>query len=137
MAAGSLENLDISEALSLLNRSLDGDLDADQEAVLARQLGASEDLRGEFEGLNKVVEGLRALPFEFAPDDFVDKVEGRMRKQSAGRLFAQDVLLKARVPYEAIAVVMMIIMAAAYLLLESPLEMSVKDVDVSAPVIKE
>lgn len=137
MAAGSLEHLDISEALSLLNRSIDGDLDADQKSVLARQLEESEELRGELEGLNQVVGGLRALPFEFAPDDFVDKVQGRMRKQSAGRLFAKDFLLKSRVPYEAIAVVMMIIMAAAYLLLEPPLEVTVQDVDLRPPIINE
>ncbi|MFU8804289.1 MAG: anti-sigma factor family protein [Bradymonadaceae bacterium] len=137
MAAGSLENLDVNEAQSLLNRYLDGDMDASEEAVMARRLEEDSELREELEGLTNVVGALGKLPLEFAPDDFVDGVQARMRKQSAGRLFAQNFLTQARVPYEAVAVVMIIVMAAAYLLLEPPIEAEVRDVEQSTAVIGE
>jgi anti-sigma factor RsiW len=127
MAAGSLEQLDISPSRELLNRYLDGDLSDAEQADVSRRLEAEPELRAELDGLENVVGALGALPFTFAPDDFVDRVQTRMRRQSAGRLFANNVLRHSRIPYEAIAVVMILVMAAAYLLLEPPIEVKVED----------
>ena len=105
----------------LFNAYFEGDLTPDERAEVEGRLESDESFRQEYDAFLAVVGGLRALPFEFAPDDFVEKVQARIRTRSSGKFFGQNLLYNThRVPYEVIALVMMIVMAAAYMMMESP-----------------
>ncbi len=130
---GEPELSDIDERDALFIAFLEGDLPEERREEFEAELDRDAQLRREFESFADIMGGVQSLPFEFAPPDFVDKVQGRIRKRSKGRFFAENFLYNTRVPYEAIAVVMIIVMAAAWMLMGVPKDRNLKTAEVDIP----
>ena len=115
----------------LFNAYFEGDLTAQEREEFETKLDEDDAFRRSYDEFVNIMSGLRTLPFEFAPDDFVDKVESRIRRRSNGRFFAESLLYSSRVPYEVIALVMMVVMAAAWMLMESPRDSGLRTADLT------
>lgn len=113
----------------LFNAYFEGELTPKEVADFEAQLEDDLEFAQAYESFTLVMGGLRELPFEFAPDDFVDRVQSRIRSRSRGRFFAENYLYRNRVPYEVIAIVMIVIMAAAYMMMENPRDVALRDAD--------
>lgn len=124
---------DLSEQDLLFNAYLDGELDRSEKEDFARRLETDPEFRKAWQDFERIMGGIRRLPMEFAPDDFVEQVRGRIRTRSNGRFFAENLLFKDRMPYEVVAVVMLIVMAAAYLFFGAPHDSRMQDVKVPEP----
>jgi anti-sigma factor RsiW len=123
---GNLENImaamedEIDEQDLLFNAYYEGELTATERADFDDRMAEDPEFAAAYQEFFDMMGGLRELPFEFAPDDFVDRVRGRIRTRSHGRFFGQEWIYSTRVPYEVVAVVMMIVMAGTYMLMETP-----------------
>lgn len=126
MIMGNLENImaamedEIDERDLLFNAYYEGELTATERADFDDRIAADPEFAAAYQVFFDTLGGLHELPFQFAPDDFVEGVRGRIRRRSHGRFFGQEWIFSTRVPYEVVAVVMMIVMAGAYMLMESP-----------------
>lgn len=124
----------MSEQDALFNAYFEGDMTADEREAFTAMLDADDALRREYDHFVDIMGGLRNLPLEFAPDTFVADVQTRIRTRSRGRFFAESHiynLYRSRVPYEVIAIVMILVMAASYLLMEAPRDRDVRNGDVT------
>ncbi len=126
----------VSEDDLLINAYLDGDLSDEDALKLEARLEEDPTFAQEFEIFATVIAGLDDLPAESAPDDFVEKVETRIRERSRGRFFGETVY-RSNLPFELVAVLMLAIMASTYLALDAPKDKNVQDVVVhgEAPVL--
>ena len=122
---------EIEELDLFFNAYFEGDLTREEREDFERRLESDEPFRSQYNEFVNIMGGLRALPFEFAPDDFVERVESRIRTRSAGRFFADNYFYRARVPYEVIAIVMIVVMAAAYMMMEVPKDRDLRTGDVT------
>lgn len=111
----------------LFNAYLDGELSEGEVRAFKERLLKEPEFREGWEEFSQVMGGLRALPMEFAPNDFVDKVQSRIRTRSKGKFFADSIIYKQRTPYEVVAIVMLIVMASAYLFLGAPHDNQLQD----------
>ncbi len=118
----------LSEQDILFNAWLDDELDDDERQAFQHRLDNDSEFKQAHERFVSVMQVVRKIPFEFAPDDFVDNVQGFIRQRSRGRFFADNFLTQQRMPYEVVAVVMMLVMAAVYILMEAPPDTGVKPV---------
>lgn len=121
--------LELSEQDLLFNAYLDDDLSADEKAEFDERLDADPDFAQAWTEFADVMVAVRGLPFEFAPDNFVAGVQTRIRSRSRGRFFAEEMLFRTRMPYEVVCLVMIIVMAAAYLFMGAPPDAGMKDVN--------
>jgi len=125
------QELPFNEQDLLFNAYFEGDLTQDEREEFESRLEKDEPFRRDYQTFVGIMGGLRDLPLQFAPDDFVDQVTSRIRRRSRGRFFAENYLYRHRVPYEVIAVVMMAVMAAAYMMMESPRDSDLRTADVT------
>lgn len=102
----------------LFHSYFEGEMTPRQASDFESRLEHDQLLEREYQDFVLVMDGLRKLPFEFAPDDFVETVQSRIRARSRGRFFAESYFYKARVPYEVIAVVMIVVMGASYMMMD-------------------
>lgn len=130
---GEPELSEIDERDALFIAFLEGDLPDERREAFEAELERDAELRQDFESFADIMGGVQTLPFEFAPPDFVDKVQGRIRKRSKGRFFTENFLYSTRMPYEAIAVVMIAVMAAAWMLMGVPKDRNMKTAEVNIP----
>lgn len=124
--AAHIEELDL-----LFNAYFEGELTGDERADFDSRLERDDSFRRSYDEFVDIMGGLRSLPFEFAPDDFVERVTSRIRTRSRGRFFTENYLYGTRVPYEVIAIVMIIVMAASYMLVEAPRDRDLKTADLT------
>jgi anti-sigma factor RsiW len=112
----------VDERDLLFNAYFEDDLDPEDRLAFEERLDDDPEFRREFDSFSDMMSGLHELPFEFAPDDFVERVQTRVRTRSRGRFFNEQpgALYRYRIPYEIIAIVMIIVMAGSYLLMEAP-----------------
>lgn len=130
MATGALiDEEPLSETEELFNAFFEGELDDDARAAFEARLESDDEFREDYDAFFQFMGGLHELPFEFAPDDFVENVQRRIRTRSRGRFFADQYLYKARVPYEVVCVVMIIVMTAAYFMMGAPPDAGMQDVN--------
>jgi anti-sigma factor RsiW len=129
-AADEFDPGDVSERDARFIAYLEGDLSESEKQEFRAELDEDPELEQEFEDFAAVVDGVRGLPFQFAPDDFVDNVTSRIRTRSRGRFFDDSFLYSTRTPYEAIAVVMIAVMAAAWILMDMPRDRNMKDIEI-------
>ncbi len=123
-------DVELSENELLFNAYIDDELTAAERDEFAERLDADPDFKRAWEDFSSVVGAVQNLPFEFAPDDFVERVQGRIRTRSRGRFFGEELLFRTRMPYEVVALVMIIVMAAAYLFMGAPPDKQMQDVDI-------
>ncbi len=114
----------------LFNDFLEGELSDDAHADFEARLESDEAFRKDYEQFFNIVGGLRSMPFTFAPDDFVDNVQSRIRSRSRGRFFADNYLLTSRIPYEVVGLVMILVMISAYFMMGVPHDAKIKDLNV-------
>lgn len=126
-------DVELSEQDVLFNAYLDGELEGEELTAFDERLSTDPDFAKAWENFSSIMNGVRNLPFEFAPDDFVEKVQGRIRTRSRGRFFAEELLFGPRMPYEVTAMVMIIVMAAAYLFMGAPTDKQMQDVKIAPP----
>lgn len=127
-----LDETTYNEELDLLfNAYFEGELTDPERAEFDSRLEQDDAFRRSYDEFVDIMGGLRSLPFEFAPDDFVDRVTSRIRTRSRGRFFAENYLYGTRVPYEVIAIVMIIVMAGSYMLVEAPRDRDLKTADLT------
>lgn len=122
--------VELSEQELLFNAFVDDELSTDERAAFMERLESDPEFRSAWDDFSFVIESMQKLPFQFAPDDFVHQVQSRIRTRSRGRFFAEELLFRSRVPYEVVALVMIIVMAAAYLFMEAPPDKQMRDVNV-------
>lgn len=122
--------VELSEQELLFNAYVDDELSPDERSAFKERLESDPEFRRAWEDFSFVIESMHRLPFEFAPDDFVQSVQSRIKSRSRGRFFADEFLFKSRVPYEVVALVMIIVMAAAYLFMEAPPDKQMRDVNI-------
>lgn len=133
LPGGDPELVGIDERDALFIAYLEDDLPEEERQEFRARLERDAQLRREFEDFADIMGGVQDLPFEFAPPDFVEQVQGRIRTRSKGRFFADNLLYGSRMPYEAIAVVMIAVMAAAWLLMGTPKDRQLRDADIQVP----
>lgn len=121
---------ELSEQDFLFNAYFDDELGDDEREQFAERLRSDPDFARAWKDFSSVMGAVNGLPFEFAPDDFVETVKGRIRTRSRGRFFADELLFRSRVPYEVVALVMIIVMAAAYLFMGAPPDKQMQDVKI-------
>lgn len=121
-------DLEVSEQDLLFNAYLDDDLSDDERRDFDARLVVDPAFAQQWEDFSSFMGAVHRLPFEFAPDDFVERVRSRIRTRSRGRFFAEEYLFKVRMPYEVVALVMIIAMSAAYLFMGAPPDREMQDV---------
>lgn len=113
----------------LFNAYLDGELSEEREAEFDERLANDPEFREAYDDFAEVVDNVRNLPYEFAPDDFTDNVRDRIHRRSRGGFFSDHLLRHQRAPYEVVAVVMFIVMASAYLFFLIPSNRDIESTD--------
>ncbi|MFB6352339.1 MAG: anti-sigma factor [Bradymonadaceae bacterium] len=116
--ASDLEDLDEREVL--FNAYLEGELPEDEREEFDQRLDEDPEFRDAYGEYAEVVDGVQNLPYEFAPEGFSKRLQRRMRLRSRGRFFGDNLLYQQRTPYEAIAVVMIVVMASTYFFMGVP-----------------
>jgi len=114
-----------SEGIELFSAYRDGDLEGEQRKAFEEQLEGDDELRREYETFGKALDSLSLLRDTAAPDHFTEKLQGRIRRRSGGKLFGPGSSLLTRVPYELFSLVLILIILTAYLVL--------MPVDIAAP----
>jgi hypothetical protein len=108
------------EAKELLSAYLDGELEQERRAALEAHLGEDPECAGELERLRALVGALRGLAVERpaaapAPEEFLGGVQAKIRRRTHGRFFSDK---KLRVPWEVVLVVVGVVLAGMYVLLQ-------------------
>lgn len=119
----------------LFNDYFDGELSEEEQREFKARLDADENFRKEYKQFFDIMGGLRAMPFEFAPDDFENQVRSKIRSRSKGRFFADNFLLTSRVPYEVVGIVMIIVMISAYFMMGIPYNQKIQDLNIRPKLI--
>lgn len=122
-------DFEVSEQDLLFNAYLDDELSDDERRSFDERLADDPSFARQWEDFSSIMAAVHQLPFEFAPDDFVDRVRTRIRTRSRGRFFAEEYLFNTRMPYEVVALVMIIAMASAYLFMGMPPDRQMEDVN--------
>jgi predicted anti-sigma-YlaC factor YlaD len=103
-------------AKELLSQYLDHELDDEQTRALSTHLESCPSCREELDALKKTLSSLAGLSTLKPPEEFVSKVQQRIRRRSRGRFFTPENLLM-RVPFEWISFVIIILMLLMYFML--------------------
>ncbi len=109
--------MDHSEAKELLSEYLDGELCEDTCLELEKHLESCTDCSNDFEQLKKTVKALSGISMLEAPEDFERKVRERLKKRARRRDLETSDDLSHKVPFETICLIMLVILAAFYLML--------------------
>jgi anti-sigma factor RsiW len=103
------------EAQERFDRYREDDLPPDEQRAVAAHLEECASCREAYARFQRTMGLLSGLREKTAPDDFVDKVQGRIRRRSRGRFFARPIDWASRLPYEVLSVVMLIAIVAIFL----------------------
>lgn len=108
--------MDRDQARELLSEYLDGELEPEERAALEEHLAGDKVLRDELDALRQTLHVLTALPQETPPEDFLQKVRTKLKRQRKSVL---DVSfgMERKIPFEAVSMVLIGILLALYLLL--------------------
>jgi anti-sigma factor RsiW len=110
MTAADLESSVDDEIIATLSDYLDGALPADRKAEVEQKLATDADWKRVHGELRETRDALSGLQKARAPVTFTEDVTGTIHKRSAGRFFARRTL-GDRVPFGALVVVAMIVLA--------------------------
>jgi anti-sigma factor RsiW len=97
------------------DRYREGELPAEEQSAVAAHLEGCAPCRAAYERFVRTMGLLSALPDASAPDNFIDKVQGQIRRRSRGRFFSRQIDWSSRLPYEVLSVVMLIAIVAIFL----------------------
>ena len=126
--------MDREQAQELFSAYREGELSAEQGAAFESLLAADEQVRADYTLFCRALESLELLRQEPAPEDFVEKVQGRMRRRSGGKLFAaRRGAFWTRVPYEFFSLILILIILAVYMLTLPVVRLSQESSQPSSP----
>jgi len=110
------------ETQILLSAYLDGETSPEETTVVERHVAECEACQAELEALRETVGVLSRLDALDAPADFVDQVQGTIRRRSSGRYYPEAPERGGtRPPYDVVAVAMLAVLASvAVALLPAP-----------------
>ncbi len=108
----SLSHQDVQDRF---DRYYEGDLPAEEQQAMDAHLAECTACREEYQKLMKTLAALAKMKATHAPGDFLDRVQGRIRKRSRGRFFSRRPDFTSRLPYEVLSVVMLIALLAIFL----------------------
>lgn len=109
--------MDREQAQDLFSAYWDGELPPDKVEAFEAFLERDNETRQEYDRFRRALESLSALTELPAPDNFVDKLQKRMRRRSGGKLFGADRWgTITRVPYELFSLILILIILSVYLL---------------------
>lgn len=105
-----------SEAKDLFSDYLEGELDAQASAALEEHLSSCPKCKQEFESFRRTIQAVSGLKPLQAPQDFASKVNHRLRRRLRTRRKPTSPW-SYKLPFETICLVMLIILAAFYIML--------------------
>jgi anti-sigma factor RsiW len=108
-------SLDHEEAKERFDRYYEGDLPPAEQQAMDAHLASCGECRDEYQRLVRALGALSQMRSTRAPKDFLDGVQGRIRKRSRGRFFGRRPDFASRLPYEVLSVVMLIAILAIFL----------------------
>ena len=103
------------EAQERFDRYREGDLPAAEQTQMEQHFAACTECREGYQRFLTALNALSRLPSATAPADFVDKVQGQIRRRSRGRFFSRPIDWSSRLPYEVLSVVMLVAIVAIFL----------------------
>ncbi len=123
-----------TEADALMSAYLDEQLAPEEAAQVEKLLAESPEARAELSGLQNMLKLVKGLPEVVAPPDFYEKVARKIRRR---RIFSMEILWMLILPFQVLSVVLILVVAATYMLLHLDSDPSVKlekDPTVQLPV---
>ena len=102
-----------TEADALMSAYLDEELAPEEAAKVEKLLAESPEARAELSGLQNMLKLVKALPEVVAPPDFYEKVARKIRRR---RVFSMEVLWMLILPFQVLSVVLILVVAATYML---------------------
>ena len=108
--------MDREQAQELFSAYREGELPPDKLADFEAFLSRDHETREEYDRFCRAIDSLALLRKQEAPDDFLEKLQSRMRRRSAGKLFGQRWGQSNRVPYEFFSLVLILIILTVYML---------------------
>lgn len=109
--------MDHNKAKELLSEYLDGELCEENRLELENHLEFCVDCTKDFEQLKKTINVLSSISTLEAPEDFEKKVRERLKKRARRRDLETSENLSNKVPFETVCLIMLVILAAFYLML--------------------
>lgn len=108
--------MDHDEAKGLLSDYLEGELSEKNKEVLEEHLEGCADCRRELDALKETLNVLSGFRKVEAPEDFESKVTSRLKRRSRRRDYDTSPL-SHKIPFETICLIMLLILAAFYIML--------------------
>lgn len=105
------EQLDAQQ--ELFSEYYEGTLDAQSKVALEARLSEDPDYQSAYQEFEKTMQMLSGLHKMSAPADFDKKVEETIHRRSGGRFFGRRAF-GDRIPFEALAIVVMILAVSVY-----------------------
>jgi len=112
-----------TEADALMSAYLDEELAPEEAAKVEKLLAESPEARAELSGLQNMLKLVKGLPEVVAPPDFYEKVARKIRRR---RVLSVEVLWMLILPFQVLSVVLILVVAATYMLLHLDNDPSVK-----------
>jgi anti-sigma factor RsiW len=113
----------------LMTAYLDDALEAGDAESFERWLEESPEARREVESLRKILSVVRELPEVEAPPDFYEKVSKKLRRRRAG---PEGALGLVSLPFQVLSILVIMVIAATYLMLEIERDSATIEKDPSA-----
>ena len=108
--------MDHDEAKGLLSDYLEGEISEENRADLEKHLEGCTDCRQELDALKETLNVLSGFRKVEAPEDFESKVTNRLKRRSRRRDHDSSPL-SHKIPFETICLIMLLILAAFYIML--------------------
>ena len=122
---------DMSSKPELLTALLDEQLDEHEAAEVADYLAGSNEARADLDSVRRMVKLVGDLPPVEAPPDFYDKVRAKLRRRKDGAVEGWLIALVS-MPFQVLSIVVILVIAATYLMLELDLDRRRLEKDPSA-----
>lgn len=108
-----LDPQDFDRNVDLFSDFYEGDLPDGQQAALARLIESDERYKKAYTDFEKTMEALSGMHKMSAPMNFDKRVEDTIHRRSDGRFFGRRAF-GDRIPYEVLAICVLILAAAVY-----------------------
>jgi anti-sigma factor RsiW len=102
----------------LISAYLDAELDDAESEAVESMLSQSAEARAELEELRKVVALVSALPDVEAPEDFIEKLNRRMRRKQMLQGEAGSKFAAIAMPFQVLSIIVILVVAALYMMTE-------------------
>ncbi len=102
----------------MISAYLDAELDADEAEAFESMLAESPAVREEFEDLQKVVSLMGGLQDIEAPEDFVEKLNRRLRRRQMLQPQTASKFALIALPFQVLSIIVILVVAALYMMAE-------------------